>query len=169
MINYNSQTGGLTWKLGDPSMFASDKSFKRWATLFVGKPALISVTDGYYCGEVSSTHLLAHRVCWFLHYGVWPKGMIDHINGKRKDNRIENLRDTDRVGNNRNAKLRADNTSGKSGVTWNSRDKRWNASISICGIRKHIGDFLNKEDAIKAREDVEKGEGYHENHGRSNT
>jgi hypothetical protein len=35
------------------------------------------------------THILA----WALYYGEWPKQTIDHINGIRGDNRIENLRD----------------------------------------------------------------------------
>lgn len=35
---------------------------------------------------------LAHRVVWFLCKGYWPD-TIDHINGVRTDNRIENLRD----------------------------------------------------------------------------
>jgi len=33
-----------------------------------------------------------HRVIWKQHYGSIPKGMhIHHINGKKYDNRIENL------------------------------------------------------------------------------
>ncbi len=33
-----------------------------------------------------------HRVIWKQHYGPIPKGMhIHHINGKKYDNRIENL------------------------------------------------------------------------------
>lgn len=33
-----------------------------------------------------------HRVIWMLHYGNYPMGMVDHINGNRRDNRIDNLR-----------------------------------------------------------------------------
>jgi len=48
----------------------------------------VCLRSGYVCYKMS-----AHRVAWFLHYGKWPKGFIDHINGNRHDNRIDNLRD----------------------------------------------------------------------------
>jgi hypothetical protein len=32
-----------------------------------------------------------HRYVWFLRHGEWPN-IIDHINGVRQDNRIDNLR-----------------------------------------------------------------------------
>lgn len=35
----------------------------------------------------------AHRLIWKIHTGRDPVGLIDHINGVRYDNRIENLRD----------------------------------------------------------------------------
>ncbi|MHB5821934.1 HNH endonuclease signature motif containing protein, partial [Klebsiella pneumoniae] len=34
---------------------------------------------------------MSHRVVYFLVHGEWPD-TVDHINGNRKDNRIENLR-----------------------------------------------------------------------------
>ncbi len=33
-----------------------------------------------------------HRLIWLWHYGTYPNGDIDHINGNTNDNRIENLR-----------------------------------------------------------------------------
>jgi len=36
---------------------------------------------------------LAHRLAWYLYYGVMPRYEIDHINGDKGDNRIENLRE----------------------------------------------------------------------------
>lgn len=34
-----------------------------------------------------------HRAIWAVFYGQWPKFVIDHIDGDRKNNHIENLRD----------------------------------------------------------------------------
>lgn len=34
-----------------------------------------------------------HRLAWYLHYGHLPINQIDHIDGVRSNNKIENLRD----------------------------------------------------------------------------
>jgi hypothetical protein len=41
----------------------------------------------------------AHRLAWYKTYGVFPTNEIDHINGNRSDNRIENLREVTRLEN----------------------------------------------------------------------
>lgn len=38
-------------------------------------------------------HISCHRFVWVLNNGCWPQLTIDHINGNRKDNRIDNLRE----------------------------------------------------------------------------
>jgi len=168
ILTYNHDDGSLIWCIrGNREFFRSDASYKRSITLFHSKPALVGLSDGYHCGEVFSKPLLAHRVSWFLYYGEWPDSYIDHIDGNRTNNRITNLRLATREENARNAKIYRTNTSGKSGVAWCKRDKIWNASISIKGVRTHLGNFKRKEDAIKCREDAEKKYGYHKNHGRT--
>jgi hypothetical protein len=100
-----------------------------------------------------------------MHYDRWPEGEIDHINGNRQDNRIENLRDVPRSLNQRNSKLQNNNRSGVSGVFW--RANRWEARIYlVSGQRKHLGRFKTFEEAVAVRKQAEMECGYHENHGR---
>jgi hypothetical protein len=40
----------------------------------------------------NQTHY-AHRLAWLWVYGVWPTGVLDHLNRRRNDNRISNLED----------------------------------------------------------------------------
>ena len=48
--------------------------------------------DGYVIQYHNKKQWREHRWVWTQHHGEIPKGMeIDHINGKRDDNRIENL------------------------------------------------------------------------------
>lgn len=69
-------------------------------------------------GDVRITTLLCHRVIWELFNGEIPKGLfIDHIDGNRTGNDINNLRVVSRAGNMRNARQRCDNQSGVTGVS----------------------------------------------------
>lgn len=71
---------------------------------------------GYLQFKCFGRNYLAHRIVWLYHYGSFPEFEIDHINGIRADNRIENLRHAKREENCRNTKIRVDNKTGIKGV-----------------------------------------------------
>ncbi|EAE6308139.1 AP2 domain-containing protein [Listeria monocytogenes] len=48
-----------------------------------------------------------------------------------------------------NKKLRSDNKSGHTGVTF--KDNKWVARISVSGVEHHLGSFVTKEEAVMAR------------------
>ncbi|ELU5122896.1 AP2 domain-containing protein [Listeria monocytogenes] len=48
-----------------------------------------------------------------------------------------------------NKKLRSDNKSGHTGVTF--KDNKWVARISVSGVEHYLGSFVTKEEAIMAR------------------
>lgn len=90
-----------------------------------------------------------HRLVWFWHHGKWPDHGIDHINGDRFDNRIENLRDVPQKINNQNwRKARKDSKCGLAGVRMG--ECAWVASIFSNGKNYHLGSFATKEAAHDA-------------------
>ena len=118
-------------------------------------------------GKDGETTLAAHRVAWLLHYGEWPSGHIDHVNGNRLDNRILNLRDVVNAENARNAAMTSRNTSGVNGVYLHKQTGKWCAQISAFGKNVGLGLFTEKRDAVIARKAAERVLGYHPNHGRN--
>lgn len=73
---------------------------------------------GYYTVSGGSVgNLMVHRVIWFLVKGEDPANfLIDHIDGDRTNNNINNLRKVTTFENSRNSKMRVDNASGIKGV-----------------------------------------------------
>ena len=69
-----------------------------------------------------------HRIVWALCYNELPTTTIDHINGDRLDNRIENLREVSQSGNNLNTLL-----------PW-----RPNKDSGVAGVFPHLGKFETK-------------------------
>ena len=66
------------------------------------------------------TRILMHRAAWALYYGRWPSE-IDHLNGIKTDNRIENLREVSHGENDQNRvwKWKPNATTGLPGVFYN--------------------------------------------------
>jgi hypothetical protein len=98
--------------------------------------------------------------------GCWPENDIDHINGDRSDNRIENMRAVTRQENLKNTKRRCDNASGVIGVYQRKDTGRWCSYVNSNGKRINLGCFNNKTDAIAVRKAAETEHGFHSNHGR---
>lgn len=61
--------------------------------------------NGYIRTTINKKEFLLHRLIYLYHYGVLKDGLeIDHINGNKTDNRIENLRMVTRQHNQWNRK-----------------------------------------------------------------
>ena len=128
----------------------------RWAVagrgIIKGALAGSDIVEGYRQVRLGFKTHRAHRLAWFLFYGVWPIGEIDHINGVRDDNRICNLRECNRSENMQNQRRsHHDNKScGLLGVTWNKQHKRWQSKLQINKLRHHVGYFDSPEVAHEA-------------------
>jgi len=105
-------------------------------------------TKGYLQISVGNKLFMAHRLAWMYVYGDWPKQQIDHINGRKDDNRIDNLRDVSGSIN----MLNQTKPRGKKllGVTWHESRKKWQARLKINRESKSLGMFETQEEAHQA-------------------
>lgn len=81
--------------------------------------------------------------------------VVDHMNHNTLDNRKENLRICSQQKNTFNQKVRSNNWTGVSGVSWDYDRNKWQAYISINGKRILLGRFDIFEDAVIARKEAE--------------
>ena len=156
LFEYDKETGNLIWKI---------KPSSRGHSVKVGDIAGTLKSHGYLCVGINYNSYRAHRLIFLMHKGYLPK-TIDHINGDKLDNRIENLRAATVGQNQHNRKTNANNTSGYKGVSWNKAQKKWVARITLERKNIHLGYFANVEEAAevvrKAREELH---GSFANHG----
>jgi len=161
------EAGKLFWNKRSREMFPTSEAWSSWNTKYAGKEAFTTVDFyGYRKGSYRKKTFTAHRVLWMMLHGEWPDGEIDHINGVRGDNRIENLRCVTHAENLRNQRFRKENTSGVTGVYWNKRDEKWKAYIRYEGVMKMLIATDDFDEAVDKRRKAELDLGFHEHHGR---
>jgi hypothetical protein len=94
-------------------------------------------------------NFLVHRVIFFLHYNYFPK-YVDHKNGNRLDNRIENLRECSLSQNQQNRTKSMNCSSIYKGVS--NKSNKWQARIK----QFYIGLFNTELEAAIAYDEVAK-------------
>ena len=157
LFDYESVSGNLIRKISTNRL-----------NVCVGQIAGTIDKDGYRIISIDHKKHKAHRLIWLWYYGVWPDHQIDHINGIRNDNRIENLREatanglTDNQANHQNTGLQKNNKSGHSGVHWNKRRQEWGAGIMFKVKYIHFGWFKDFDLACnKVKEGKTKYHSFH--------
>lgn len=125
----------------------------------------IKKSDGYKRIKIAGKSYLSHRLAFLFMTGDWPKDQVDHIDHIRHNNRWDNIRPATRDENAMNQKLHSSNTSGVSGVSFDSIRLKWRARINKNGKRISLGYFKSKSDAVIARLKASDEIGYHKNHG----
>lgn len=140
-FDYNPKTGDIKWK--------NSKMKPLNGTVLSHRNE-----DGYICVRLGKHILRCHRIAWAMHYGKWPDFQIDHINGIPDDNRICNLRESNKSTNGMNRLMQSNNKSGYKGVFWAKKNKKWAAQIAKNGKKMHLGLFDSPEAASKAYSDA---------------
>lgn len=137
VLAYDGATGVFTW-VASPSQYTN------------GRVAGSIDEYGYRRISIAGHFHKAHRLAWFSVHGRWPEGEIEHINGVRDDNRIDNLRVATRAMNTQNTRVRRDNKAGLAGASFYSPTGKWKAQIKASGKTLHLGYFDNARDAHEA-------------------
>ena len=135
IVDYCPDTGIFIWKE------------TRGNNATAGDIAGSSSRDGYIRIYLGGRPYLAHRLAWLHSFKEWPDNIVDHINGIRSDNRLDNLRDVTIAENNKNRgtykKTEYEHVYAKH-------------NIYVAEIRINIGEFTTKESAYAAVEKYKK-------------
>lgn len=137
---YDATTGVLTYRqqLKGSGKFAGDEA------------GYVCHTTGYRMIGLDYKRYLTHRIIWKMLKGEDAANGIDHIDGNKLNNRIENLREANQSQNGANAKLGKGNKSGVKGVFWWARVGKWQARIMLHRKTYDLGRYDRLEDAEAA-------------------
>ena len=113
---FEYKDGSLYWKVR--------KAQKTHIGKRAGSPA-----HGYESVYVDGRNWRIHRLVFLMQHGYLPK-VLDHINGNRKDNRVENLREASYQTNAYNQNMKRNNVSGIKGVSWNNDRQKWAVRVN---------------------------------------
>jgi hypothetical protein len=108
------------------------------------KPIGWKENNGYWATNVYGVRYRVHRLVWQFHYGDCP-AILDHIDGNKDNNAIENLRLATKSQNNANRGAVRTNKLGLKGVCLDG--KKYKSSIKVNGRSQHIGYYDNPLDA----------------------
>lgn len=79
-----------------------------------------------------SYRMREHRLIFLMCHGILPK-MLDHIDGNKLNNKIENLRVCNRSQNQFNSKVPKNNTTGFKGIVYLKARKKYLGNIAVSG------------------------------------
>jgi hypothetical protein len=146
---FDYKDGVLTWKQGRKK----------------GRVAGSLKPTGYTVVEINNNNIMAHRLVWIMHNGSF-EGFIDHIDGNRSNNKIENLRLATVLQNSWNRKNNSNNRTGVKGVHQIKATNKYQARICIGNKRLVLGSFEDLELAeLVVMEARDKYHGKFANHG----
>ena len=134
------EDGTLTWK----------KKPNNHAQITIGGVAGYDQSPGGYRRvNFDKKPYYLHTVVWAWHGNPRTATYIDHINGVKNDNRIENLRELDNGSNKVNGRVYKNNTYGIKGV-YRASENSWQVQIRKDGKLINGGHFKTKEEAHQA-------------------
>ena len=150
-FDYDPLTGELRWRALERGSFFD----ARWNGRYAGTVAGHRNKVGYVVITLNKQFkTLAHRVIWLHVHGAWPTRLIDHKDGVRWNNRLDNLREATTAQNGWNQAKRKRNTSGSKCVFWDKSRRRWQVMIMANCVLHNLGRFRSRVDAIAAYQEA---------------
>jgi len=141
LLVYDAESGVFRWRV--------DRSNKKCGQI----AGYVNPTMGYVQIGVDYKLHSGHRLAWLYVNGRWPASQhLDHVNGDRADNRIDNLREASASQNIANSKLSKANKTGFKGVSLNRN--RFVAQIMVGRKTIRLGSFSVLEDAYQTYSDA---------------
>ena len=129
----------------------SDISYEKAKDLFIAidgvlykKVGSVDKSSGYLRTKAAGKSMLVHRLIFLLEHGYYPE-IVDHIDGNKANNKIENLRAATKSQNCANAKLSKSNSSGVKNVNWQSQRKKWQVRLTVNNKIKCFGMYHDLE------------------------
>lgn len=118
--------------------------------------------DGYLSTKFEGKEFLLHRLAWALYFGEEANQEIDHIDGNRRNNRISNLRLSNRSMNNQNRHgPHRNNRLGILGVRFDNASGKFIARIRVNKKLIRLGKFdtaaMASDAYMKARRSMHEG------------
>ena len=104
---------------------------------------------GYRVACINKKRNYQHRLVWLYVYGEWPLKAIDHINGNKEDNRLDNLRLATASENQHNRK-HTKSKIGMQGAYKSTKSKSWYSSIMVNKKSIYLGSFKTEQEAANA-------------------
>src|SRR3990167_394585 len=148
-LSYDQSTGELRWR------------FDHWGRKTGELAGGLHKSTGYMRVSLLGKKISAHRLIWLMVHDEWPP-MLDHINGIRTDNRLENLRVTDSLLNSQNRIAPSVGSSASLlGAQMHKASGLWKSTIRSGEKKISLGLFATQEEAhaayVQAKRILHKG------------
>lgn len=135
---YDESTGEIFSKIKNVNLGSLKDGYKKITTKINGK----------------IIQLRFHRVAWLLYYKSWPENLIDHIDGDKLNNKIDNLRECNQQKNCRNAKIKNNNRLGLKNICEKKDKNYYRFAVSFTVNGKQICKYFkfnktNREEVLQ--------------------
>jgi len=128
----------------DGKLYCKTKTSHKSNKVQIGQEIGSLTGSEYLRTKVAYKEYYVHKIVFLMHHGYTPQ-IVDHIDGNRTNNRIENLRAVNLSQNQHNRAKSKNNKSGFKNVSWCKRTGKWQVVIGLNSLSLHFGRFQDIE------------------------